>query len=98
MSALGPVLVAAAPSGARIETRLRLNAEDEQVLRAVGQHLGRLAGRDLAGRCRIGQGPPRRANRKRDLTAVSSSRWAGAITRTSEDRGGGPTPTCWMPG
>src|SRR6266542_720240 len=45
MSALGPVLVAAAPSGARIETRLRLNAEDEQVLRAVGQHLGRLAGR-----------------------------------------------------
>ena len=42
-----------------------------------------------AGSCRSlpdRSGPPRRANRKRDLTAVSSSRWAGAITRTSEDQ------------
>jgi len=60
------------------------------VLRAVGGHLGSLAGRDLAARCAQGRldaaGRARsRAVRKRALTAESSSRWAGAITRTSED-------------
>jgi hypothetical protein len=83
---LAPVLVAAPPSGARIRTRLRLNADDEQVLRAVGQDLGRLAGQDLARRCRLGRGPDQRTDRKRALTAASSSRWAGAITRTSDDQ------------
>jgi hypothetical protein len=83
---LAPVLVAAPPSGARIRTRLRLNATDEQVLRVVGHHLGRLAGQDLAWRCRLGRGPDQRADRKRTLTASSSSRWAGAITRTSDDQ------------
>jgi hypothetical protein len=81
-----PVLVAAPPSGARIRTRLRLSADDEQVLRAVGRHLGRLAGQDLTRRCRLGRGPDQRADRKRALTAASSSRWAGAITRTSGDQ------------
>jgi hypothetical protein len=84
--AFAPVLVAAPPSGARICTRLRLNADDEQVLRAVGQDLGRLAGQDLTRRCRLGRGPDQRADRKRALTAASSSRWAGAITRTSADQ------------
>jgi hypothetical protein len=56
------------------------------VLRQVGDYLGRLAGRDLTGRCRLGWGPDRRADRKRALTADSSSRWAGAITRTSNDQ------------
>jgi len=84
--ALAPVLVAAPPSGARIRTRLRLNADDEQVLGAVGHHLGRLAGQDLAWRCRLGRGPDQRTDRKRALTAPSSSRWAGAITRTSDDQ------------
>jgi len=83
---LAPVGVAAPPSGARIRTRLRLDADDEQVLRAAGQHLGRLAGQDLARRCRLGQGPDQRADRKRALTAPSSSRWAGAVTRTSGDQ------------
>jgi hypothetical protein len=80
------VLVAAPPSGARIRARLRLKADDEQVLRAVGQHLGRLAGQDLTRRCRLGRGPDQRTDRKRALTAASSSRWAGAITRTSGDQ------------
>jgi hypothetical protein len=53
------------------------------VLWAVGRHLGRLAGRDLAARCR---GDIDRAGRKRGLTVGSSSRWAGAITRTSNDQ------------
>jgi hypothetical protein len=86
MRTLAPVLVATPPTGARIRTRLRLNADDEQVLRTVGQYLGRLAGQDLTHRCRLGHGPDQRADRKRALTAPSSSRWAGAITRTSSDQ------------
>ncbi len=35
-----------------------------------------------------------RAARKRALTAESSSRWAGAITRTSEDQCSSPSGTC----
>jgi hypothetical protein len=82
--------VAAAPAGARVRTRLRVSPEDAGVLRAAGRHLGMLAGRDLAARCAQGRLDARgrnasRAARKRALTAGSSSRWAGAITRTSED-------------
>ncbi len=82
--------VAAAPAGARVRARLRLSPQDEAVLWAAGRHLGSLAGRDLAARCAEGRldagGRARsRAVRKRALTAESSSRWAGAITRTSED-------------
>lgn len=82
--------VAAAPGGARVRTALRVSAQDENVLWAVGGHLGALAGRDLAARCAEGRldansRAASRACRKRALTAASSSRWAGAITRTSED-------------
>jgi hypothetical protein len=52
----------------------------------VGEHLGRLAGYDLAVRCRLGVGDDQRTDRKRTLTAAASSRWAGAITRTSNDQ------------
>ena len=83
--------VAAAPAGARVRTRLRVSPADEAVLRAAGSHLGSLAGRDLAARCAEGRLDAKgravsRAARKRTLTAQSSSRWAGAITRTSEDQ------------
>ena len=83
--------VAAAPAGARVRARLRVSPADEAVLRAVGSHLGSLAGRDLAARCAEGRLDARgraesRARRKRALTVESSSRWAGAITRTSEDQ------------
>ena len=83
--------VAAAPAGARVRTRLRVAAQDAAVLRAAGSHLGSLAGRDLAARCAEGRLDAKgraasRAARKRALTAQSSSRWAGAITRTSEDQ------------
>lgn len=74
------------PVGARIRTRLRLTAADYAVLVAVGEHLGRLAGADLAWRCRQGWEEDQRAARKRVLTAGSSSRWAGAITRTANDQ------------
>jgi IS605 OrfB family transposase len=83
--------VAAVPEGARVRARLRLSTVDEAALRVVGAHLGSLAGRDLAARCAEGWlDPPgqarSRAVRKRALTSESSSRWAGAITRTSEDQ------------
>jgi IS605 OrfB family transposase len=87
---IAPPFVAAPPTGARVRTRLRVTPEDEAVLRAVGRHLGTLAGRDLAARCAEGRLDAKgraesRRERKRALTAESSSRWAGAITRTSED-------------
>src|SRR5271167_2683263 len=86
----GP-FVAAAPAGARVRARLRVSGQDEAVLRAAGNHLGSLAGGDLAARCAEGRLDAKgravsRAARKRALTAESSSRWAGAITRTSEDQ------------
>jgi hypothetical protein len=86
----GPFVVAA-PAGARVRARLRVSGQDEAVLRTAGSHLGSLAGRDLAARCAEGRldaagRAASRAWRKRALTAESSSRWAGAITRTSEDQ------------
>ena len=83
--------VAAAPAGTRVRTRLRVSVQDEAVLWAAGKHLGSLAGRDLAARCAEGRLDAQgravsRTHRKRALTAESSSRWAGAITRTSEDQ------------
>jgi hypothetical protein len=86
MRSIATPFVVAPPTGARIRTRLRLSAADEQMLHTVGQELGQLAGRDVAVRCRLGPGDDARAERKRALTAVSSSRWAGAITRTSNDQ------------
>ncbi|MFD6322693.1 hypothetical protein ACFWOL_07385 [Streptomyces sp. NPDC058442] len=77
------------PSGARIRDRLRLAVAEEQVLRIVGEHLGHHARVDLVERVEIGMVPVKdnlRADRKRRLTKVSSSRWAGAITRASEDQ------------
>jgi hypothetical protein len=86
MRRLGGPFVAAPPTGARIRTRLRVSAADERALWAVGTHLGGLADQDLAVRCRLGAGDDQRTSRKRALTAASSSRWAGAITRTSNDQ------------
>jgi hypothetical protein len=81
----------AGPAGARVRTRLRLSAQDEAVLQAAGRHLGSLASADLAARCAEGRLDAKgrtasRAARKQALTAASSSRWAGAITRTTEDQ------------
>jgi hypothetical protein len=83
--------VAGPPAGARVRTRLRVSAGDAAVLRAAGSHLGSLAGRDLTARCAEGRLDAKgkaasRARRKRALTGGSSSRWAGAITRASEDQ------------
>jgi hypothetical protein len=86
MRSITPPSLVEPPTGVRIRTRLRVAAADERVLRAVGEHLGRLAGTDIAIRCRLGRSDDLRADRKRALTLASSSRWAGALTRTSNDQ------------
>ena len=85
----GPFVVAP-PAGMRVRTRLRVCGIDAAVLREVGGYLGSLASADLAARCAEGrldakQRARSRRVRKQELTAKSSSRWAGALTRTSED-------------
>jgi len=60
------------------------------VLRLVGEHTGRLASRDLARRCRDGleHSTDTWAERKRDMTAESSSRLAGSVTSNTHDQWG----------
>jgi IS605 OrfB family transposase len=77
------------PSGVAIRTRLKhLAAEDMEVLRLVGDHLGTLAARDLKARCAAGLTHDKHqwAERKRELTVESSSRYAGAITKATHDQ------------
>src|SRR6266545_2647589 len=78
--------VVAPPAGARVRTRIRPSKQDTAVLHLVGAYLGGLASGDLACRCAMGPGADGRTGRKRALTVASSSRWAGAITRTSNDQ------------
>lgn len=83
--------VADPATGVCIRTRLKdLTAADERVLRALGEHLGRLAAADLARRGRDGLGHDKDAwaERKRTLTAESSARWAGSITKATHDQWG----------
>ncbi len=84
-------VVAAGPSGKRFCTRLHLSPAESAALTEIGQFLGSLYRRELAGRIRLGRVDRKaqsvwRAERKRALTAVSSSRWAGALTRAVEDQ------------
>lgn len=81
--------VALGPSGVAIRDRLKhLTPQDEKVLRLVGEHLGHLASLDLAARCADGNDhdAQRWAARKHGLTAASSSRWAGSITKATHDQ------------
>ncbi|MFB8308898.1 hypothetical protein ACFC5T_10120 [Streptomyces sp. NPDC055961] len=89
LRAIAAPFTVAAPAGARIRDRLRVTAGEAAVLRLVGEHLGRHQRVDLVTRVGIGRVKAkdnRRTERKRHLTAVSSSRWAGAMTRASEDQ------------
>jgi IS605 OrfB family transposase len=81
--------VALGPSGVAIRDRLKhLTTEDELVLRLAGEHLGRLTSRDLAARCADAgdHNAQKWAARKKALTASSSSRWAGSITKATHDQ------------
>lgn len=88
---VGDPVVAVAPAGVRIRTRLRPTEDEVEVLTAIGQFLGSVYRGELAERIRWGvldrDGQAAwRAQRKQALTAVSSSRWAGAITRAVQDQ------------
>ncbi|MGW3691928.1 IS200/IS605 family accessory protein TnpB-related protein, partial [Streptomyces sp. NPDC005125] len=81
--------VAPGPCGVAVRDRLkRLTPQDVVVLRAVGAHQGGLASGDLKVRCADGleHGAQTWAARKRELTALSSSRIAGAITKATHDQ------------
>ncbi|MET7367695.1 IS200/IS605 family accessory protein TnpB-related protein [Streptomyces sp. NPDC005566] len=83
---LAASFVVPGPSGVAVRDRLKhLTPQDEQVLRAVGEHQGALASHDLKARCADGleHSAETWAARKRDLTRVSSSRIAGAITKAT---------------
>ncbi|MFI7228076.1 hypothetical protein ACIBO5_33070 [Nonomuraea angiospora] len=86
---IAPAFVVPGPSGVAVRDRLKhLTPEDDKVLRLVGAHLGALASADLKTRCADGLGhcAGTWAARKRELTALSSARWAGAITKASHDQ------------
>ncbi|MCX5422208.1 transposase [Streptomyces sp. NBC_00078] len=81
--------VALGPSGVAIRDRLGHPTDvDDKVLRLVGEHLGRLASLDLKARCADGldHNNDTWAARKQGLTAKSSSRWAGALTKATHDQ------------
>ncbi|WP_422224522.1 hypothetical protein [Mycobacterium sp.] len=84
-------VVAAAPAGVRIRTRIHPSGAEAAALAAIGRLLGSVYRGELARRIRLGRLDCRsqavwRADRKRTLTVLSSSRWAGAITRAVEDQ------------
>ena len=88
---IGDPVVAAAPAGVRIRTRIHPTAGEAEALTAIGNLLGSANRGELAGRVRLGRLDREahglwRAERKQALTVVSSSRWAGAITRAVEDQ------------
>ena len=81
--------VVAPPTGTSTLTRLNPTPVEADALRQIGTHLGQLFRTDFVDRVRIGRVPAAlngRAARKRNLTAHTSSRWAGAITRAAEDQ------------
>jgi IS605 OrfB family transposase len=88
---IGAPVVAGAPLGVRIRTRIRVTEAEAAALGAVGSFLGGVYRGELSGRVGLGVLDRQsragwRAERKRAVTGVSSSRWAGAITRAVEDQ------------
>jgi IS605 OrfB family transposase len=88
---IGDPVLAASPAGVRIRTRIRPTGAEAEALSAIGELLGSVYRCELAGRVALGRLDQEahvvwRAQRKQALTAVSSSRWAGAITRAVQDQ------------
>ena len=81
--------VVAPPTGTSTRTRLHPTPAEDKVLRQIGVYLGGLYRKDVVARTKIGVVPALltgRTKRKRDLSALTSSRWAGSITRAAEDQ------------
>ena len=88
---IGDPVVAAAPAGVRIRTRIPASAAEAAGLAVIGDLLGSVYRCEMVERIGLGwldraSQAAWRAERKRAVTAVSSSRWAGAITRAVEDQ------------
>jgi IS605 OrfB family transposase len=88
---VGAPVIAGQPLGVRIRTRIHPTEPEAAALRAVGSFLGKVYRVELAERVSRGvldraSHAVWRAERKRAVTEVSSSRWAGAITRSVEDQ------------
>ncbi|MGH7289719.1 MAG: hypothetical protein ACREJT_00815, partial [Myxococcota bacterium] len=88
---IGDPVVATGPAGVRVRTRLHLTETEAAAVAAVGSFLGSVYRAELAGRVEMGRldhaaHAAWRAQRKQAVTALSSSRWAGAITRAVEDQ------------
>lgn len=88
---IGDPVVAAAPAGVRIRTRMHLSPAEADALAGIGSFLGSVYRTELAARVELGRLDRKahgiwRAERKQAVTAVASSRWAGAITRSVEDQ------------
>ena len=88
---IGDPAVAGAPAGVRIRTRIHPTTAEAQALRAVGDLLGSVYRGELKQRVRLGRLDSKaqamwRAQRKQALTAMSSSRWAGTVTRAVENQ------------
>jgi hypothetical protein len=88
---LAEPFVVATPAGTSTTDRLRVTPDEAAMLAEVGGFLGGLFRTDFARRAAEGRLGSKetavsRRDRKRALTGVSSSRWAGAITRASEDQ------------
>lgn len=79
----------APPKGTRVRTRVHVSAQEAAELTRIGTFLGSLYRHDLAGRVSLGDvgyGQDQRGRRKLELTAATSSRWAGSITRAANDQ------------
>jgi hypothetical protein len=88
---IGAPVMAAAPAGVRIRTRIQVTEGEAAALTAIGTHLGSLYRTELAGRVGLGRLDREsharwRAARKQTVTAAASSRWAEAISRAVEDQ------------
>ncbi|MEZ5115574.1 MAG: hypothetical protein R2737_04820 [Candidatus Nanopelagicales bacterium] len=84
---LADPFVVAPPKGVRTRTRIPVTDDEAARLDQIGQFLGSRYRADLVERVMLGAvKDPERARRKKTLTVDTSSRWAGAITRTTEDQ------------
>lgn len=92
-SGLRPIadpFVVAPPKGVRTRTRVHLTPHEEVALEQIGVFLGEQYRATLVDRIALGAATRKeqgvwRQVRKQALTASTSSRWAGAITRTAID-------------
>jgi len=76
----------APPSGMAIKTRIVPTEPEKLALRAIADHFGRLAGADLVRAQKTGLEAISWPVRKRLLSDESSSRWAGTISRGTNDQ------------